>query len=465
METVSFVKVREYHSVFSLIEIGTTKWYKVQALTSLGAEQNRQVGSAFRDRYLSSSSEDRIVGISEDKYMSSQVFASAPDQGILLNTATAFLQGFYPPLEDINPEVASQELNNGSTSTSPLGGYQYVILNGVNDNSPDTVWIKGDDSCPEFTKSSKAFSNSEEFKARDEATREFYESFYDVLSPGVYNLKPEDMSYGHAYDIFDLINVAKIYNATSPARNVSDETLSQLRTLADSAEHGKNYNSSEMIRSIGAQTLSGVILRQLNETVASGATKPKFSLLSGSYDTFLAFFGISGLLDVSTDFYGLPEYASAMTFELFTEADTETFPSNPDADLRVRWLFRNGTAGSLTEFPLFGTEETSLPWARFVSEIQKQAITDVGDWCTACASTAEFCAAYKEVNADTTSSGKGKTGLSTAVAGVIGAVVTLGVVGFVAIAAFFWFRKQKSAHRAEKASVRSGSTSEAPSKV
>lgn len=340
-----------------------------------------------------------------------------------------------------------------------------MILNGVSDNSPDTVWIKGDDSCPEFTKSSKAFSNSEDFKVRDEATRDFYESFYDVLSPEVYNLKPEDMTYAHAYDIFDLINVAKIYNATSPARNVSDQTLSQLRILADSAEHGKNYNSSELIRSVGAQTLSGVILRQLNETVASGATKPKFSLLAGSYDTFLAFFGISGLLDVSTDFYGLPEYASAMAFELFTEADTETFPSNPDADLRVRWLFRNGTAGNLTEFPLFGTEEMSLPWPRFVSEIQKQAITDVGDWCAACSSTAEFCASSKEVNTDTTSSDKGKTGLSTTVAGVIGAMVTLGVVGLVAIAAFVWFRKQKSAHKADKASVRSGSTSETQSKV
>lgn len=374
------------------------------------------------------------------------------------------MQGFYPPLEDINPEIASQELNNGSTSTSPLGGYQYVILNGIDDSSPETVWIKGDDSCPEYTKSSKAFANSDVFKQRDEATREFYEGFYDILSPGVYNIKPEDMTYANAYEIFDLINVAKIYNATSPARNVSDETLSQLRTLADSNEHGSNYNASEPVRSVGAKTLSGVVLRQLNATVASKASKPKFSLLAGSYDTFLAFFGISGLLDVSTDFYGLPEYASAMTFELFTEGDSDSFPSNPDADLRVRWLFRNGTAGNLTGFPLFGTEEMSLPWPRFVSEIEKQAITNVGDWCTTCASTEDFCAAYKE-DVDTTTTSSGSGGISKTIAGVIGAMVTLGVVALVGAVALVLRKKQRSARAVEKSSIRSGSTDGTPSRV
>lgn len=274
MEIVSITPLFEGQPLLTLT--GTTKWYKGQALTNLGAEQNRQVGSDYRQRYLSSSSPDRILGISQDKYISSQVFASAPDQGILMNTATAFLQGFYPPLDDVAPEVASQGLNNGTNSTSPLGGYQYVILQSINDNSPDTIWIKGDDECPAYTKSSKGFTKSDEFRVRDEATRDFYSGFYDVLSSGVYNLKREDMTYAHAFDIFDLVNVARIHNATSAARNVSDANLAQLRTLADSAELGQNWNVSEKIRSIGAQTLSGVVLRQLNSTVSRAPNSPDY---------------------------------------------------------------------------------------------------------------------------------------------------------------------------------------------
>jgi hypothetical protein len=204
-----------------------------------------------------------------------------------MNTATSFLQGLYPPLVDLAPELATQTLNNGTNSTSPLDGYQYVLLHGINDNSPDTIWIKGDDSCPAYKTASKSFQKSDVFAARVDATRDFYAGFYDTLSPGVYNLKPENMTYANAYNIYDLINVARIHNESSAALNVSDEDLFQLRTLADSSEHGQNWNSSQPARSIGAETLSGAVLSKLNETVSSKG-KLKFSLFAGSYDTFLS---------------------------------------------------------------------------------------------------------------------------------------------------------------------------------
>jgi hypothetical protein len=445
--------------VFSRHGDRSTKWYGAQSLTSLGAEQNYQVGTIYRERYLSSDSPQQILGISEDKYVSSQVFASAPDQGILMNTATAFLQGFYPPLGEIAPEIASQTLNNGTNSTSPIDGYQYVVLHGINDKSPDTIWIKGDDSCPAYKTASKSFLDSAVFEERLNATSDFYAEFYDVLSDGVYNLKPENMTYANAYNIFDLINVARIHNETSPARNVSDEDLFQLRTLADSAELGLNWNVSQDARSIGANTLSGVVLTQLNQTVATKG-QLKFTLLAGSYDTFLAFFGVAELLDVSSDFYGLPDYASTMAFELYSD-DTDEFPDQDD--LRVRWMFKNGTSGDLTNFPLFGTDQDSLSWSRFVTEMKERAILDIGDWCEQCSATdVDFCAAY-EADEDTekseSSDGGKDGGMSNAVAGVIGAMVTLGVVAIVGAALFFLMKKRKTAHReGEKNSVRSGST-------
>lgn len=455
--------------VFSRHGDRSTKHYGAQSLTSLGASQNFQVGSDYRARYLASGSPQRILNMSEFTYVSSQLYASAPNQGILLNTATAFLQGMYPPLSSIRPEIASTTLNNGSASTAPVGGYQYVQLQSEKTNSPDTIWIKGDDFCPTVIAASESFEDSDEFAARVASTRDFYQRFLPVLRGAVYDYtSPDNMSYAKAYDIFDLVNVARIHNATSPARNVSDADLAQLRTLADSAEFGYNFNASQPLRSLHAQTLSAAILAQLNQTVATKG-KLKFSLLAGSYDTMLAFFGVTNLTAVSGDFFGLPDYASTLAFELFTPETATAFPANPDAALRVRFLFRNGTAGQLTPFPLFGTGQDSLAWPDFVAAMKARAVTTAKEWCAVCQSKVTFCAAYKDAGSSATGSGSGGDGgsgggLSNAVAGVIGAMVTLGVVLILGALAFVLLRKRKGAaqpaastHAAEKTSLNSGS--------
>lgn len=351
-----------------------------------------------------------------------------------------------------------------------MDGYQYVLLSGVDDDSENTIWIKGDDSCPAYTAASATFEESEVFAERMDDTRDFYSGFYEYLDD-VYNLVPENMTYENAYTIFDLINVARIHNESSNSLDVTDEELFQLRTLADSLEFGFNYNASEPARSVHARTLSGGVLAQLNKTVSS-AGKLKFSLLSGSYDTFLAFFGVMGLADASDDFTGLPGYAATMAFELFSEADDEeSFPA--EEDLRVRWLFKNGTDAELTAFPLFGQDEEALSWGRFLEEMQDIAITDVGTWCDVCSSTIEFCAAYddeeeeEEGSDDGAQGSKNGGGMSNAVAGVIGAMVTLGVVAIVGAVAFVVMRRKKQSaagvetadvsHNAEKRSVGSGS--------
>ena len=453
----------------STTQTGTTKHYGAQALTSLGATQNFQVGSDYRARYLASGSPHRILNISEFSYVSSQVYATAPNQGILLNTATAFLQGLYPPLEDLDGQVATQTLNNGSKSEAPLNGYQYVTLQGVVANSPDTIWIKGSDGCPAYTKASNSFQDSAEFASRQASTRDFYRGFFPVLESVYDYTSADNMSYAKAFDIFDLINVARIHNATSLARNVTDEELFQLRTLADSSEFSLNYNLTQPARSIHAQTFSSAILTQLNQTVTSKG-KLKFSLLGGSYNTFLAFFGLANLTSVDANFFGLADYASTMAFELFTADTVTSFPQNPDSALRVRFLFRNGTAGTLSPFPLFGTGAESLSWPDFVAQMQRRAITTAAKWCSACGSTADFCAAYVDrvdapVPSASASSSSGSA-MSSTVAGVVGAMVTLGVVAVVGVLAFVLLRRRRvapvggiaaAAAGGEKGSLHSGS--------
>lgn len=364
-------------------------------------------------------------------------------QQVLLNTATAFLQGLYPPLEPISATLAVQSLNNGTSYTNPLNGYQYVVLHGEESTAPDTIWIKGDEGCPSATKFQGTFEDSAEFASLNEGTRPFYQQFWDVLK-NVYDYTPELLSYEKAYDIFDLINVATIHNA-SLASNITDDQLFQLRTLADSAEFGYNYNRTMTGRSIGGQTLLGGIFAQLNQTVSSKA-KLKFSLLAGSYDNFMASCGLMNLTVANADFYGLPAYASTMSFELFTEAKVTTFPSNVN-DLNVRFLFRNGSdaGASPIAYPLFGGSAISLSWSEFSAQIKARAITSVGQWCSSCNATQSFCPSDAGTSSNTPTLSEAENsssgGISNAVAGVIGAVVTLAVVALAGLA--FWLVKRK----------------------
>jgi hypothetical protein len=306
----------------------------------------------------------------------------------------------------------------------------------------------------------------------------FYETFIPLLGD---IMGPENVSYANAYDVFDLLNVGSIHN-TSVAENLALSDLDQLRYLANHWEYNHNYNQTQPERSIGGMTLAGGALRQLADVV-KGKAKLKFNLIAGSYDTQLAFYGLTNLTLASPDFSGLPNYAASMAFELFTEEDATTFPSNPEQDLRVRFLFKNGTTDDdLTPFPLFGRSELSLSYGDFVSELSSRAIVDVPDWCTTCRSEADFCVTALQTNgtssgSDSSSSSPsagvssaGDSGLSNAAAGGIGVAVTLAVVGIVGALAWLLVRRKRSAKAApalvsaapqaaaaEKKSISSGS--------
>lgn len=367
----------------------TTKHYGSQQLTSLGAKQCFQSGSFYRNRYLSPDSTTQISGIDGEQYTRSQIYATAPDADILLNTATAFLQGLYPPLASEGVTT----LNNGTKISSPLSNYQYVTLHGVSSSSPDTIWLKGDESCPAASTAQSAYKKSQDHLSLLSSTKPFYESFYPYLS-AVYDYpSASSLSYAAAYDIFDLINVARIHNSTGPARDIPSADLFQLRTLADRAEFNTNYNASEPNRQIGGRALAGAVLKHLGDTVNKG--QRKFTLLAGSYDTFLAWFGWAGLTEASPDFFGLPEYGGSMVFEVFSEESGAD--NNGNQEKRVRWLFRNGTedAVELKGYPLFGLNKPDLAWTEFEKVVkEKGSISGPEEWCGACGSREGFCKMY-----------------------------------------------------------------------
>lgn len=205
----------------------------------------------------------------------------------------------------------------------------------------------------------------------------------------------------------------------------------QARQLADLHEWNLAYNATESIRAVAGSTLAAEIVEGLNKTITS-AGKSKLNIQFGPYANFQSFFGLAQLPAASPDFYGIPDYTSSMTFELFTDGDATPFPATDD--IKVRFLFHNGTTSDSSEptpFPLFGQKEMALPWQAFADGMNKFAINGQDDWCKACGNDTGVCAASAPpatTATPTASSSSGSGGVSKAVAGVIGAIVTLAVV-------------------------------------
>jgi hypothetical protein len=235
--------------------------------------------------------------------------------------------------------------------------------------------------------------------------------------------------------VYDFIHVSQIHNTSIPSDDLfTDETVFQLQTLADDHEYNLAYNASEPIRAIAGSTLAAQVVQQLNTTII-GKSKSQVGIQFGTYASFLSFFGLSELPSASENFTGIVDYASSMTFELITNATVSntTYPTTDQ--ISVRFLFSNGSAAAnpLTAYPLFGQSETVIPWNTFVNEMNKFATGDQATWCQKCGNSTGVCAAT------TTRSSAGSTntaspsqsssgGMSRAVAGVIGAIVTLAVI-------------------------------------
>ena len=177
----------------------------------------------------------------------------------------------------------------------------------------------------------------------------------------------------------------------------------------------------------------------------------------------LSFWGLTNLTAASSNFYGLPDYASTMAFELRRPVNTSSV-----SNLSVRFGFRNGSNPSteLTYFPMFGQSGLDMAWNDWSSCMANISITSTGNWCTVCNSNQTFCtgsgktagsSASGSNSPDSNSSGSG-SGLSNAAAGSIGAGVTIGVIALIEGALTLWyFSRRRSPRRGEKVPSETGS--------
>ncbi|KAL4914643.1 histidine phosphatase superfamily [Aspergillus aurantiobrunneus] len=402
----------------------TAKILKSTELTDLGYSQVFSTGSAYHDRYINASSSEYIDGISEDVVNLSQLTASAPADAVLQNSATGFLQGVYPPVGS----ASSQELADGTTVESPLNGYQLIPLSLIDSgaSSEDSTWLQSTTDCQNAIVSSNNYYSSELYNNLLDSTKDFYQSLSSLINT---SFAESEMSFKNAYSIYDYLNVGSIHNTSNTP---TDAQLHQAFLLANIEQYNLAYNSSETIRAVAGSTLAAEMLMGLNETVTSGG-KVKLHVEFGSYGTFLSYFGLAQLPAADIAFTGIPDYASSMVWELVTNSTLDSFPG-PE-DISVRFAFHNGTltgSSSPTEYPLYGQSSATIPWSTFVEQTEKIAIMTTSQWCEACGNTDGQCASSDDTSepgsasADSASGNNG--GISKAVAGVIGAMVTLAVI-------------------------------------
>lgn len=389
-------------------------------LTDLGYNEVYLTGSYYHTRYVSPDSPLQIAGISEPTVNTKQIIASTPSDEVLQNSATGFLQGVYPPVGN----TANETPRNSTTAQTPLNGYQLIPLSIVTSgtNSEDSMWLQKASGCDGATASSKGFYSSPLYNDLLQSTKGFYESLSPMLSS---TFDESQMSFKNAYKIFDYLNVASIHNSSSEFPSsalLTDEVYNRLLTLASALEYNLAYNASDEIRAIEGMSLAGEVLEGLEDIVTSQG-KSKLNIQFGSYGTFLSYFGLVQLPSVNVSFTGIPDYASSMAWELVTNSTSNAFPA--ESEISVRFIFHNGTiTGSSTpeQYPLFGQSSVVLPWTDFAEQTKRIAVTTQDQWCQACGNTDSQCPA-----ASVQSTGN-SGGMSKAVAGVVGAMVTLGVI-------------------------------------
>jgi acid phosphatase len=410
----------------------TAKSTPPASLTDLGYSEVHAHGSYYNSRYVANSSEAHILGLGSEVVKLSQLVVSSPSDNVLQNSAAGWLQGLYPPVGG----AANQTLRNGTVVEPPLNGYQLipVSITSTGSGSENSQWLQGSTDCQNAEVSSNNFFNSDIFKSYQSSSLDLYQS----LSPAINATFTEnELNFKNAYTIWDLLNVALIHNSTdsnAALANLNTSTIHELFLLANIHEWNLAYNSTDTARAISGAVLAGQALQALNETITSNG-KSKLNVQFGAYATFFSYFGLADVASGNPNFTGIPDYASSMAWELVTNVTVSSdgaFP--PTSDISVRFLFNNGTSSTsydLTAYPLFGGSSLEVPWDDFVTQTQKFAVTGQEQWCGICGNTDSACASNSTSSGSSTTTGttssKG-SGISNAVAGVIGAMVTLGVI-------------------------------------
>ncbi|KAJ5106961.1 hypothetical protein N7456_003636 [Penicillium angulare] len=430
-------------------------------LTEYGASQLVDAGSAIRYRYVSSAgslnaTESAIQNIAPSILNSKDVKVLSTTDESTIGSAQAFMLGLYPPLGQENMNT-SDETANGTHYSAPMDGYQFPKIVTLGSSDPGSLLVAGQASCNMHQVAVSEYQNGGDAAEITQETETFYQKLlHDVLS-GVYD--ESSATYANAVSIADYLDYEALHNSTALDMLFGDDLI-RARSLADQFTYATNGLGASPLSSgstagltipIAGQTLASSIIDAFNINLEEDGDGEKVTLLFGGPEPAVALASLLGLAsNQQSNFFSRPARGASLIFELFsfeTDGDDDSYPGS--GEMYVRFLLHNGTDSS-TEFisyPLFGNSpsKTYIPWVDFQDEMESFAVGSAQEWCTLCNADSVFCSG---VMSHGHSSSK-KKGVSPAVAGVIGAVVTLAVIGLLALAGFLilWFRKRRGDHK------------------
>jgi|SRR5690242_3423796 len=154
-----------------------------QVLTAVGAQQMYELGQALRARWIASSGDarlgrDNIANMSVDILNNDQISVQTLSTQYLVSSAQAFMQGMYPPSALGNGSGLGDEtglLADGSTVQAPLNGYQYATVQSFSPFTYNSIYIAGNQNCPESRLESLQYTVSDRFRDTKATSQETYD--------------------------------------------------------------------------------------------------------------------------------------------------------------------------------------------------------------------------------------------------------------------------------------------------
>lgn len=198
------------------------------------------------------------------------------------------------------------------------------------------------------------------------------------------------------------------------------------RSLAEPSVWLQDASSCNDNRTMKGMQVATTVVHHFNNVVSGSANTPFLALQFGGQAAFAAFNTLVNLTVPNAEIRA-PTFASSMLFELFANGNSTAIPTI--GDLQVRFYFHNGTAATSVEpmqYLLFGGTNFTLPWTNFAEEMNKISISSPQQWCELCGDESDSCGALLDSLSSPAVSNN--NGISSVIAGVIGAMVTLGVV-------------------------------------
>jgi hypothetical protein len=253
--------------------------------------------------------------------------------------------------------------------------------------------------------------------------------------------------YFNAFEIYDYLSYAYQHDSDVFGTFTNDTRYAgvydRLRAYADESAWyfwGNTSGSAtgDDMQAMAGQTLAALILGQFQKLVDKKADPSStqwhpLTLFFGEHEPIISLFSLL-LLDFRNDhFKQVPPFASAIVFEIFSTGDDPSFPNNLE-DLWVNFHYQNGSewSGDLTSYSMFnnGPSGTDMPWLEFQDMMSRIMTNELKDWCSKCSSGSLFCWGVDNSTIVINVNEQNKHNkLSPAVAGAIGAVVTLAVAG------------------------------------